>query len=53
MTDLGKSHALLAFDISSDGFTVAAGTELQGDEALVLYWFGFHTFSLPLIKHLP
>ncbi|KAE9408024.1 WD40 repeat-like protein [Gymnopus androsaceus JB14] len=38
MTDLGKSRGLLSFDVSSDGYTVAAGTELQGDEALVLYW---------------
>ena len=34
----GAQRALLSCDISPDGLTVAAGTELQGDDALVLYW---------------
>ncbi|KIK68593.1 hypothetical protein GYMLUDRAFT_36052 [Collybiopsis luxurians FD-317 M1] len=38
MTDLGKSRPILSFDVSPDGYTVAAGTELQGDDALILYW---------------
>ncbi|KAJ3757092.1 WD40-repeat-containing domain protein [Lentinula raphanica] len=38
MTDLGESRALLSFDVSLDGNTLAAGTELQGDDASVLYW---------------
>ncbi|KAF9078838.1 WD40-repeat-containing domain protein [Rhodocollybia butyracea] len=38
MTNLGKSQPLLAFDVSPDGYSVAAGTELQGDDALVLFW---------------
>ncbi|KAJ4490235.1 WD40-repeat-containing domain protein [Lentinula aciculospora] len=38
MTDLSKSRAFLSFDVSLDGYTVAAGTELQGDDASVLYW---------------
>ncbi|KAJ3748832.1 WD40-repeat-containing domain protein [Lentinula detonsa] len=38
MTDLGKSRAFLSFDVSLDGYTLAAGTELQGEDASVLYW---------------
>ncbi|KAF8966452.1 WD40-repeat-containing domain protein [Flammula alnicola] len=38
MTDLGKTRPLLCCDVSSDGLTVAAGTDLQGDDALILYW---------------
>ncbi|KAJ4495767.1 WD40-repeat-containing domain protein [Lentinula edodes] len=38
MTDLSKSRAFLSFDVSLDGYTVAAGTELHGDDASVLYW---------------
>ncbi|PPQ83653.1 hypothetical protein CVT25_006259 [Psilocybe cyanescens] len=38
MTNLGKRQALLCCDVSPDGLTVAAGTELQGDDASILYW---------------
>ncbi|KAG5731985.1 WD repeat-containing protein 89 [Termitomyces sp. T112] len=38
MTNLGASRALLCCDISPDGMTVAAGTEIQGEDALILYW---------------
>ncbi|KAL1741948.1 WD40-repeat-containing domain protein [Schizophyllum fasciatum] len=38
MTDLGKSRAILAVDVSPDGLTVAGGTDLQGDDATILYW---------------
>ncbi|KDR74407.1 hypothetical protein GALMADRAFT_141450 [Galerina marginata CBS 339.88] len=38
MTNLGKSLALLCCDVSPDGLTVAGGTELQGEEASILYW---------------
>lgn len=38
MTNLGGSRPLLCCDLSLDGLTVAAGTDLQGDEALILYW---------------
>ena len=30
----------LCCDVSSDGSLVAAGTELQDDDALILYWYG-------------
>ncbi|KAF5357676.1 hypothetical protein D9758_007428 [Tetrapyrgos nigripes] len=38
MTNLGKPRPLLCFDVHPDGKTVAAGTDLQGDDALILYW---------------
>ncbi|CAA7270746.1 unnamed protein product [Cyclocybe aegerita] len=38
MTNLGQSRPLLCCDISKDGLTVAAGTDLQGDDAFILYW---------------
>ena len=38
MTNLGKPHALLCCAVSPDGYTVAAGTDLQSDDALILYW---------------
>jgi len=34
----GEQHALLSCDVSSDGLTVAAGTELRQDDALIVYW---------------
>lgn len=46
----GKQRTLLSCDVSSDGLTVAAGTELQQDDALVLYWDPRHP-SAPLRKH--
>ncbi|KAI0316131.1 WD40 repeat-like protein [Amylostereum chailletii] len=33
-----ESRALLCADVSPDGNTVVAGTELAGDDALLLYW---------------
>lgn len=38
MTDLGKARAILCVDVSPDGLTVAGGTDLQGDDATILYW---------------
>ncbi|KAG5645772.1 hypothetical protein DXG03_005309 [Asterophora parasitica] len=38
MTNLGANRALLCCDVSPDGTTVAAGTDFQGDDALILYW---------------
>lgn len=38
MTSAGRPRSLLCFDVSADGLTVAAGTDLQGDDALLLYW---------------
>ncbi|KAH9947312.1 WD40-repeat-containing domain protein [Amylocystis lapponica] len=34
----GGRRALLACDVSSDGSLVAAGTDLQADDASILYW---------------
>ncbi|TFK74385.1 WD40 repeat-like protein [Pluteus cervinus] len=38
LTDLGKARPLLCCDVSFDGFTVAAGTELHGEDASIIYW---------------
>ncbi|KAF9040683.1 WD40-repeat-containing domain protein [Panaeolus papilionaceus] len=38
MTNLGQDRGLLCCDVSADGMTVAAGTELKGDDAILLYW---------------
>ncbi|KAG6836924.1 hypothetical protein H0H93_001290 [Arthromyces matolae] len=38
MTNLGASRPLLCCDVSPDGLTIAAGTEMQGEDALILYW---------------
>jgi WD40 repeat protein len=38
VTAAEKQRSLLCFDVSADGLTVAAGTDLQGDDALILYW---------------
>ncbi|KAF8271720.1 WD40 repeat-like protein [Lactarius quietus] len=46
----GKQRTLLSCDVSSDGLTVVAGTELQEDDALILYWDPRHP-SAPLRKH--
>jgi len=35
----GRPRALLSCDVSADGMTIAAGTELQGEDALVLFWY--------------
>ncbi|OJT13353.1 WD repeat-containing protein 89 [Trametes pubescens] len=34
----GKASGLLSCDVSADGLTIAAGTELQEDDASILYW---------------
>ncbi|KAM6495394.1 WD40-repeat-containing domain protein [Amanita muscaria] len=38
MTNAGKNQPILCFDVSPDGMTVAAGTDLQGEDALIHYW---------------
>ncbi|GLB33396.1 putative WD40 repeat-like protein [Lyophyllum shimeji] len=38
MTNLGASRSLLCCDVSPDGLTVAAGTDMQGEDALIFYW---------------
>jgi hypothetical protein len=34
----GEQRALLSCDVSIDGLTVAAGTELRGEDAHIVYW---------------
>ncbi|KAJ7590778.1 WD40-repeat-containing domain protein [Mycena floridula] len=36
--EMNNQRSLLCCDITPDGLTVAAGTELQGDDAVLLYW---------------
>ncbi|KAJ7162612.1 WD40-repeat-containing domain protein [Mycena crocata] len=38
MTNLGQAKALLCCDVSPDGLTVAGGTQLQGEDAHIIYW---------------
>ncbi|KAG6833587.1 hypothetical protein H0H87_004214 [Tephrocybe sp. NHM501043] len=38
MSNLGASRALLCCDVSPDGLTVAAGTDMQGEDALIFFW---------------
>lgn len=38
MSTAGRARALLSCDASSDGLLVAAGTDLQGDDASIMYW---------------
>lgn len=38
MLTSGRSHSVLSFDASHDGLTVAAGTDLQKEDAFILYW---------------
>jgi len=45
----GEQRALLSCDVSSDGLTVATGTELKQDDALILYWDPRHP-AAPLRK---
>ncbi|KAF8592782.1 WD40 repeat-like protein [Ramaria rubella] len=33
-----KNRGILSFDVSSDGHTLAAGTDLQYDDASIFYW---------------
>jgi len=40
---VGEQRALLSCDVSIDGLTVAAGTELRGEDAQILYWCVRHT----------
>lgn len=42
---------MLCCDISSDGRTVAAGTDLQGDDALVVYWYVRRSSYFELSNH--
>ena len=39
MTNLGRNMPLLCCDVSQDGLTVAAGSDLQGDDVNIFYWF--------------
>ncbi|KAF8900022.1 WD40-repeat-containing domain protein [Mucidula mucida] len=38
MTNLGKHIPLLCCDVSHDGLTVVAGSDLQGDDASIFFW---------------
>ncbi|KAJ7087228.1 WD40 repeat-like protein [Mycena belliarum] len=38
MTNSGQTGGLLCCDVSQDGLTVAGGTQLQGDDAHIIYW---------------
>jgi hypothetical protein len=38
VTAPGNPRSLLCFDVSADGSTIAGGTDLQGDDALIKYW---------------
>ncbi|KAF8211539.1 WD40-repeat-containing domain protein [Mycena galopus ATCC 62051] len=38
MTNLGQARALLSCDVSQDGLTIAGGTQLQGEDAHIVYW---------------
>ncbi|KAI0031688.1 WD40 repeat-like protein [Vararia minispora EC-137] len=38
MKQAGPARALLSVDVSPDGNTIAAGTELKSDEAQIVYW---------------
>jgi len=38
MTNLGQARGLLCCDVSQDGLTVAGGTQLQGEDAHIVYW---------------
>ncbi|KAI0269312.1 WD40 repeat-like protein [Gloeopeniophorella convolvens] len=46
----GRQRGLLSCDVSPDGLTVAAGSELQGEDALIVYWDPRHP-AAPLRKH--
>ncbi|THH33633.1 hypothetical protein EUX98_g496 [Antrodiella citrinella] len=45
-----RRRALLSCDVSTDGLTVAAGTDLQGDDASILYWDPRHP-AAPIRAH--
>ncbi|KAF4602526.1 hypothetical protein EYR40_005737 [Pleurotus pulmonarius] len=46
----GGNRPLLCCDVSVDGTLVAAGTDLQGDDAIILYW-DVRKPNVPLRKH--
>lgn len=50
MSTSGRPRSLLSFDVSTDGLTVAAGTDLQGDDASILY-FDPRNPSAPIRTH--
>ncbi|KAF8351007.1 WD40 repeat-like protein [Amanita rubescens] len=50
MTNAGNHQPLLCFDVSSDGMTVAAGSELQNEDALIHFWDPRNA-SVPLRTH--
>ncbi|KDQ65041.1 hypothetical protein JAAARDRAFT_28702 [Jaapia argillacea MUCL 33604] len=50
MTAAGRPRPLLSCDVSPDGLTVAGGTDLQGEDALILYWDPRHPVA-PLRSH--
>ncbi|KZT20669.1 WD40 repeat-like protein [Neolentinus lepideus HHB14362 ss-1] len=50
MRSAGRPRTLLSCDVSLDGLTVAAGTELQGEDALIQYWDPRHP-AAPLRTH--
>ncbi|KAK7061372.1 WD40 repeat-like protein [Favolaschia claudopus] len=38
MTNLGQNTGILCCDVSQNGLTVAGGTQLQGEDAHIVYW---------------
>lgn len=48
----GKASGLLSCDVSADGLTIAAGTELQGDDASILYWYESEVLSDEIATHI-
>ena len=38
MTNLGQPRPILCCAVSDDGLTVAGGTDLQGEDAHIVYW---------------
>ncbi|PFH50322.1 hypothetical protein AMATHDRAFT_47975 [Amanita thiersii Skay4041] len=38
LSNMGAAQPLLCFDVSHDGNTVAAGTDLKGEDAVIYYW---------------
>lgn len=46
-----EKQALLSLDVSEDGYTVAAGTELSGEEASIVFWYVHVTDTYYLTPH--
>jgi hypothetical protein len=44
VTSAGKARPLLSCDVSADGLTVAAGSDLQGEDAVIIYWCACQIF---------